>query len=105
MAVEVVKGEDILLKITLRDADKNPYDLTGKTVTVKAVILGVLTPFTSPDVEVVNAVLGQVTLRLSDTVTENLAVGDFNFDVYIEQGININIVRITKQVKVIDRLR
>jgi hypothetical protein len=105
MAAQIIKGEDILLQIVIRDLNNNPYDLTDKTVTVKTKIGPTLTTFSSPDVTVVNPVFGSISLKLSDTVTESLAVGDFNIDVYLQEGTDTRIVEIYKKAKVIDRLR
>ena len=108
---KIIKGEDILLQLTIRYEDKTPYDLTGATVTVKAKIGGVLTTFADPDVDVVLATHGKITLFLNDTVTEQLIAGCdrspayFDFDVHIVDGTDTRIVKFRKVVYVEDRLR
>lgn len=111
MKAKIIKGEDVLLQLTVRDEDKNPYDLTGKTVTVKAKIAGVLTTFSGPDVNVTTPTHGVFTLKLSDTITEQLTAGDekkpayFDCDAYIDQGTDTRIVKYRGQATVEERLR
>lgn len=111
MATKIIKGEDVLLEFTIRDSKLNPYDLTGKTVTIKSKIGEDLVVFEDPDVEVTVPILGKGTLKLSDVITETLKAGTekvpsyFNIDVYIEQGGDTKIVKIEKQAIVEDRQR
>ena len=110
MSAKIIKGEDISLKITLRDKDKNPYDLTGKTVTIKSKIAGTLTTF-SDDVDVTEPLKGKLSLELSDTITETLTAGTdakpayFDMDVYVVEGTVTRIVKLRSQVTVEDRQR
>lgn len=106
----IIKGEDVLLQCRVTDKLNNPYDLTGKTVVCKAKISGVLTVF-SAEVTVVTPTHGVFTLKLSDTITEQLTAGDekkpsyFDFDAYIELGSDTRIVKYRGQVKIEDRQR
>lgn len=110
MSAKIIKGEDVLLQCRVTDSNKNPYDLTGKTVTCKAKVAGTLTTFTT-EVEVVTPTHGIFTLKLSDTVTEQLTAGTeqkpsyFDFDAYINLGSDTRIVKYRSQVPVEDRQR
>lgn len=111
MTAKIIKGEDVLLQLRITDKDKNPYDLTGKTVTVKAKIAGVLNTFEDPDVDVVTPTHGLFTLKLTDTITDTLTAGDekkpayFDCDAYITLNDDTRIVKFRSQVTVEDRQR
>ena len=70
----IVKGEDKVLNIYLKNSDGSPYDLTGSTITVRFP----KTPTTSLDVSgtIVTAAAGHLSVTLSDTNTATLQVGD-----------------------------
>lgn len=111
MSAKIIKGEDILLEMIIRDSAKNPYDLTGKTVTVKAKIAGVITTFSGSDINIITPTHGIFTLKLSDTITEQLTAGDekkpayFDCDAYIVLGNDTRIVKFRNQATVEERLR
>lgn len=106
MSFKIIKGEDVTMEIHLTDEEtKLPFDLTGKTVTIKSLINNVLVVFSS-EVTIVNALLGVVSLSFSDTVTESIPdKAKVNLDVYIDDGTDTTIVKIYSQITVEDRQR
>ena len=103
MTAKIIKGEDIVLDISVRTDSGDPFDLTGKTAVVKSKVGSTLTTF--PTVDIVNAVRGKITLGLSDTETETLKTGFFDFDLYLTEGAETRIVQFRNAVSVVDRLR
>lgn len=103
---KIVKGEDVVIPFTVRDADKYPVDLTGKTLEIKSKINGALVTFSSPNVIVINGPHGKAQLTMSDAVTETLKVGFFNFDIYIDPNTSsTRIIKMIEKVTVVDRER
>jgi hypothetical protein len=106
----VVKGSDISLSVFLQTKDCNgvilPYNLTGKTVeVVYRNGSGALVTLTNPAVQVLDPVYSNISISLSETDTENLKTGFFDFDVIITQGGDTKIWKFEKQITVVDRIR
>jgi len=88
--LNIIQGEDKLgISIFIRDSKGKPFPLTGWTlVTVK--FPGTLTAVskdTTSGVTVINAVLGQITVDLSDTDTAAMSEGKLqNIEIIIDIG-------------------
>lgn len=108
--IKIIKGEDkvINVKMNLKNGLGfiiGPKDLTGKTITVKyripseADLQEVSGLITGPETQ------GRFSFSLTDVETELLPLGVFNFDVYLVEGSDTDIEKVTKLVVVEDRLR
>lgn len=108
--IRIIKGEDkeINVQMSLKNSLGviiGPKDLTGKVITIKykesgsetlvEIIAAALTPETQ----------GRFVFSLSEIQTEALALGYFNFDIYLTESGNTDIERVIKLVTVEDRLR
>jgi hypothetical protein len=106
----ITKGSDIELSVFLQIQDCNgivlPYDLTGKTVScLYRDAANVLVTKISPDVAVLNAVSGNISITLTDTETDALKVGFLVFDIRVDDGSDRKIWRFEREVTVRDRVR
>lgn len=108
--LDIIKGSDPRIAITLQTSECEmvlPYDLTGKTVTVKYKdSTGVLVSKTgTPSITILDAVYGKISLNLTDIDTESLKIGKLSLDVYIEESGETLIWKLIDQINVVDRIR
>ena len=101
----ITKGESLTLEILIRDENNNPFDLTGSTVSIKAKIGTTLTTFVSPVVTVISNILGKLSFELQETETVLLKYNIFDFDVVIQKGDDVRIVRFRNQVEVGENIK
>lgn len=106
--VKVIQGEDKTFAVTLRKSQGDPYDLTGVTeitfcfpgeTAVQTVTLG------ASEVAIVNAVLGKITVTITDTKTALMKIGeDQTFECMIDVGTTRTKVKFTEQLNVFDSI-
>ena len=78
---EVYKGQDKSIVIRLRDGNGDPWDLSGKQVVAQVKINKVATNINCSVVG--SALLGKVSLPLTDVQTAQLDKGDLPIAVYV----------------------
>lgn len=81
MALQIIQGENETLTLHCRDVDDNPIDLTGKTIIAKLKLSGTETNLNCSISG--NAILGAVTLALTDVQTAQLKVGDLPIALFV----------------------
>jgi hypothetical protein len=104
---EIVQGSDRILKLTIRDKNGDPYDLTSNTeITAK------FTKTDGSDLEVTktggavtiigNELLGKIQVSLTDTQTAEIEAGiKIDFVVIIDKGTDRKICRFNQQIDVV----
>jgi len=102
--VNIVKGEDKEITVKLNITDVGPLDLTSKTISVKY-LDGTNAIQTKTGTLVGTAPQGRFSFLLSDVETEALTLGNFDFDIYIDEAGDTQIYKAVKLAKVIDRIR
>lgn len=106
----IVKGSDTSVSVFLQTKNCDdvilPQDLTNKTLSLTYRNgAGVLVTIPNSQIQVINAVYGSILIPLSDTQTEELRTGFFDFDVIVEEGTDKKIWQFERQVTVTDRIR
>ena len=102
--INIVKGEDKEITVRLNIAEVGPLDLTGKTISVKFLDSAASLQTKSGSI-VGTAPQGRFSFSLTDTDTEGLSIGNFDFDVYVGEAGDTQIYKAIKQAKVVDRIR
>lgn len=101
----ITKGEDVQIPVKVGYKSGKFFDLNGKTVTAKMKINSVLTTLSAPtNIEIVNAYEGQFFIKLDEIQSNNLAKGELEVDVYVDDAGDTKIFKIRKSITVEERL-
>jgi len=110
MAIQIVKGEDKKIPVTLTNKDGSRFDLTGNTE-----VTGCFLNDSLPNLKVTKTSgaivlttpneLGELEITSTDTETAALAKGATqNFELELDKGTDKTIVQFVGQLNIIERL-
>lgn len=112
--IEVARGEDRTLQLTIKDDAGAVVDITGSTVTFTVrrrpqdPILFSKSSATPSEVTLVDPTNGRADIFILDTDTGPLAVSDYKYDVFLQQAdgtrtqvIDVSIFRVSSRITVL----
>lgn len=106
MAIKIVQGEDINLKVSLKNESGSPYDLTGATA-IKAKFKGISAvierTLVAGHITIIGASIeGVISINLDDAITATMKKElNGNFEIIIDKGTDRRIVQIEKMISVV----
>lgn len=103
--ITITRGSEKIIPFTLRyGVSKKPYDLTGKTVSIKyRNAAGTIQTLVSPAVTITSLVYGEGNFKLTSAQTNDLEDCEFfDFDIYITSGGEPTILTSRNQVMIED---
>jgi hypothetical protein len=102
----IVKGEDVTLTVNIRDADDNPYSLSGITeITARfpkdSSTAAVEKTLTDTSIVIVSSTLGQITIALTDTDTALMKAGSQqSLELFLDVGTTRRIVQLRNMLSI-----
>lgn len=104
----ITMGSDVTLYVRLRNEYDDPFDLTGVTeITAKfansdQTVLS--KTMTDGSVAITSAVLGKISIALTDQETSALKDGQGSFEVYVDKGTDRKIAQFQNALNVVQKL-
>ena len=103
---QIVKGDDREIKITMRQKTPDgkvgdPLDLTGKTV--KMAYKNESGVRVEINATVDSAILGKITVPFTDVQSQALKVGDFKFDIIVDEAGDTQTYPIQNKITIKDK--